>query len=94
MNRVVVLLLMGLTGCCIVAKSHSPVLGTKAMGQQYYYCASCPVPTKLTNQVYQPLEPDIPIEVSPPIIQPKYVKHKAIRHKRKVAKPKQCIQWR
>lgn len=36
---------------------------TQESNNQYYYCESCPIPTKLSKEFYKPLEPDvIPVE--------------------------------
>lgn len=82
-------------------------LNTTPKTQNYVFCESCPTPTKLVHQVYQPLEPDEPIVAEKPVIQPiampiqrksyqKVRNHKA-RHAKKYkkvqSKPKQCIKW-
>ncbi len=61
-------------------------LKTASKSQNYYYCESCPAPTKLVNQVYVPLEPDEPVIMAKPVIEPKPVVtkrsyKKAKRHK-------------
>ena len=78
-------------------------LNTTPKTQNYFYCASCPKPSKLVHQVYQPLEPDTPVIVAKPVAEPvKVVNHlrsrkkvhkKRIKHKKVQYKPKQCIQW-
>lgn len=102
---VLILLMVIITSC-----SSAPVLpdtwklGTATKSQNYYYCESCPEPTKLTNQVYQPLEPDEPLVVVKPVADPTSVikinniskrKHKVKTHKHKHAQvqTKQCIKW-
>ena len=83
-------------------------LKTTPKSQNYFYCESCPQPTKLTNQVYQPLEPDSPIFVAKPVAEPVQIinnprsqknenkerrHHKKAKFKSKPVQPKQCIQW-
>lgn len=81
-------------------------LKTTPKSQNYYYCESCPQPTKLTNQVYQPLEPDNPVVIVKPVAVAEPLKitnnkrrhnqpHKKTKHRRKKvqSKPKQCVQW-
>lgn len=98
-------LILALVGCSTVPDLPNTMkLGTASKSQNYYYCESCPAPTKLDNQVYQPLEPDEPILDKAPIITPiivtntrstvKHKKHK--KHHKKVKpkqKPKQCLEW-
>ena len=78
-------------------------LATTSKTQNYYYCESCPLPTKLTNQVYQPLEPDEPIVAVKPVVEPAPVikikntakrRHKVKhKHKQTQIQNKQCIKW-
>lgn len=101
-----------LIGCSSVPQlpiNHT-ALFTQEVGQQYYYCESCNVPTELTMQVYKPLEPDVVLTptIKPIIpvdepIKPKYKrsvkpkkKHKARKgiNYHKKPKTKQCIEWR
>ena len=101
-----ILPLILITGC----SSNPPTLPdtwkleTTSKSQNYYYCESCPPPTKLANQVYQPLEPDEPIVAVKPVVEPAPViknntkrRHKIKKHKRKhkqaQVQTKQCIKW-
>lgn len=80
-------------------------LGTTKQGTaSYYYCESCPAPTKLSKQVYKPLEPDEPVIVNHPVATPEVVKvnhhkkrrkikHKPIKKPTKKSKPSQCLVW-
>lgn len=79
-------------------------LSTTPNGQAYFYCESCPAPTKLTKGAYKPLEPDEPIIEEKPqssnqiiITNNKRSIHKPrkkYKHKPKVKKIQpQCIQW-
>lgn len=80
-------------------------LSTTPNGQAYFYCESCPTPTKLTKGAYKPLEPDEPIIEEKPqtsnqiiITNNKRSIHKPrknYKHKPKVKKIQQpqCIQW-
>lgn len=100
------LLLVVLFGCSSTSNLPKTIkLGTTSKSQNYIYCESCPAPTKLDNQVYQPLEPDEPILDKAPIIAPiiitnhhrstvKRKKHKK-HHKKPKSKPqpKQCLEW-
>ena len=45
-------------------------LSTREANSQYFYCESCPRPTELTLQTYQPLEPDAPDTSVTPLIKP------------------------
>lgn len=83
-------------------------LATTSKSQNYYYCESCPQPTKLVKQDYLTLEPDEPVvEVKPVIVaEPvKPIKRKIKTKKRYKHKPKknkkpqinrklQCVQWK
>ena len=98
-----------ITGCSSNAPDlpNSWRLGTTSKSQNYYYCESCPAPTKLINQVYQPLEPDEPIIAVKPVAEPIQItnnKRSKKHHYRKKSKykihkpvkskkPKQCIEW-
>lgn len=68
---VLMFLVVVITGCSSApALPETWKLGTTSKSQNYYYCESCPQPTKLTNQVYQPLEPDEPLVVVKPVAEP------------------------
>lgn len=79
-------------------------LGTTPSAQDYYYCESCPAPSKLTKGSYKPLEPDDAVITIIPVVEPTIIKHTKKRshkkpqrkHKKikKLNQPKQCIQWR
>jgi hypothetical protein len=65
--------LLGFGSAVISGCSSSPTLPsqwtlkTTSKTQNYYYCESCPQASKLTNQVYQPLEPDTPVVAVAPV---------------------------
>ena len=71
--KALTLSLFGLSSAMIFGCSSAPqlpntwTLKTTPKSQNYFYCESCPQPTKLTNQVYQPLEPDEPVIITEPI---------------------------
>lgn len=84
------------------------VLNTTSKTQNYFYCESCPTSTKLTKQEYRILEPDEPIIIKKPIIEPTQPtlnttrrkgaakNNSKTRNKKRKHKPhnqKQCIQW-
>lgn len=114
MNKVLIsglagLISVGLMGCSSLPElPNTWTLNTTTKSQNYSYCASesCPPITKLTNQVYEPLEPDEPIIVTTAVAEPikitntkrskpKLRKHKKrhVRRKKSLSQPKQCIQW-
>ena len=101
-----------LIGCSSVPQlpiNHT-ALFTHEVGQQYYYCESCNLPTELAMQVNKPLEPDVVltpiIKHIIPVNEPIKQKHKRsvkpkIKHTsrksinyHKKPKIKQCIEWR
>lgn len=97
---------ISLLGCSSSAVPSVQPLATSSKSQNYYYCESCPAPTKLVKQEYVPLEPDEPvIEIKPVVVaEPnnpvkRSVKHKKY-HKRKPIKnlqtnrKLQCVQWK
>lgn len=79
-------------------------LGTTSKSQTYFYCESCPAPTKLTKGAYKPLEPDEPITEVKPVVEVKPVtitnnkrsKHKARKkikhHKNQVVRKRPNLQ--
>lgn len=103
MNKlIVVCITLGLFACSTSTPAIKP-LATRAKSQNYYYCESCPQPTKLSKQEYLPLEPDEPVIESKPIvvaepvikrsIKPKkYIKH--YHRKLKINHKLQCVQWK
>lgn len=112
MNKVLIsglagLISVGLMGCSSLPElPNTWTLNTTTKSQNYSYCVSesCPPVTKLTNQVYEPLEPDEPIIVTTAVVEPikitntkrskpKLRKHKKRHVRRKNTQPKQCIQW-
>jgi hypothetical protein len=102
-------------GTMVVACSSVPPLplqtnnlSTQALGEQYYFCESCNIPTELSTQSYKPLEPDTVIVPIIKPIMPTYTAnnlqdHKKRSHKTKIKKHKQrtlkkftikqCIEW-
>ena len=97
---------IGLLGCGSSTVPSIQKLATTSKSQNYYYCESCPAPTKLVKQEYLPLEPDEPVvEVKPIVVaEPvkpvkRSIKHKR-HHKRKPIKNSQtnrklqCVQWK
>lgn len=90
-----------LTSCASTPQLQQPqVLNTKSVSSQYYYCESCPKPTKLTKDTYVALEPDEPVIKSNPIIvapaKKETKKHKK-RHRKTNLKTKpqpQCVLWK
>ena len=89
-----------LAGCSSTPQlKQPPVLNTKAVVTQYYYCESCPKPTKLVKDTYVPIEPE-PVIISNPIIVKKEIKkHKKSHRKLKKSKSKnkpvpQCVLWK
>ena len=98
-------LVLFLYGCSSAPNLPDPwVLGTVVKEQNYFYCESCPRATKLSKQIYQPLEPDESTVAILPIVESvplsimnkkrrvnKYKRHKY--HKKVTNKSKQCIQW-
>lgn len=97
---------IGLFGCSSSTVPTVKPLATTSKVQNYYYCESCPQPTKLVKQEYLPLEPDEPVvEIKPVVVAEatkpikRSVKHKK-HHKRKPQKNSQtnrklqCVQWK
>lgn len=81
-------------------------LGTTKLGSSnYYYCESCPAPSKLDRQTSLPLEPDEPIVINHPVATPEVAKTKKHVKRRKSQKrkltrkrikknnPPQCLVW-
>lgn len=102
--------LLALAAAVVACSSDKPALlapkylGTTPNSQAYFYCESCPTPTKLTKGAYKPLEPDEPVvDVKPaldnkPIVitNNKRSKHKAQKkfkhHKKHVVRKRPNLQ--
>lgn len=97
---------ISLLGCSSSAVPSVKNLAATSKTQNYYYCESCPVPTKLVKQEYLPLEPDEPIiKIEPVVISAqtkptkRRIKHKKHRKRKSTINSQtnrklQCVQWK
>lgn len=105
-NKLILLSLFGiftLSACSNLPElPKTKSMSAEATAQQYYYCESCAKATPLTKEIYQPLEPDVPVVTVEPLVKPVVIpakhihkRHHKRKHKKRVHhhKPNQCIQW-
>lgn len=105
LNLLFTILGFGLIGGCSSTNELKtpPVLKTKSVSSQYYYCASesCPKTTKLVRDTSLPLEPE-PIIITNPIVVKKEIKRHKRTHKKHKSRPRkfkqtptpQCVLWK
>lgn len=98
--------IISLFGCSSSTVPSVQKLATTLKTQNYYYCESCPKPTKLVKQEYLPLEPDEPIITNKPIVVPvqtkptkRRIKNKKHRKRKSTINSQtnrklQCVQWK
>ena len=102
MLRISLVALLFLNACSSSLPPHA--LATTSHTQLYSYCESCPAASVLRAGGYKPLQPDEPLVQAMPVVESAIIKpvsrrvknkpHKTHKPRKKITKPKQCIQWR